>query len=57
MLAVLAAHLTRSDPMQITIDQFHELVRGVQVALTPPLQKTRDLVRIAAFLHVWPSQL
>ena len=28
MLAVLAAHLTGFDPMQIALDQLHELVRG-----------------------------
>ena len=52
MLAVLAAHLTRRNPMQIAVDHFHELVRSFHVARPPSVEKARDIVRLAIFPHV-----
>jgi hypothetical protein len=52
MLAAFAAHFTRRNPMQIAIDQFHELVRGLRVAEPPSVEKARDIVRLAIFLHI-----
>ena len=48
MFAVLAG----GDPMQIAVDQFHELIRGLRVAPPPAMEKARDLVRPAIFLHI-----
>ena len=57
MLAVLAAHLTCRNPVQIAVDQFHELVHGFHVAEPPSVEKARDIVCSAIFLHNYSSQL
>ena len=52
MLAMLTAHLTGRDPMQIAVDQFHQLVRSFHIAEPPAVEKTSDVVFLAIVRHI-----
>ena len=52
MLAVLPPHFPRGNPVQLAVDQLHQLVRGGRVAQPPPAEKRGDRRRIAIFLHI-----
>ena len=49
---LLAAHFSGRNPMQVAIDQFHELIRGFHVAEAPAVEEARDIVRLAIIRHV-----
>ena len=52
MLTVLTAHLTRCNPVQIAIDQFHKLVCGFNVAEPPSVEKGGNIVFVSIVPHV-----
>lgn len=52
VLAALAPHLARGDPVQLAVYQRHELVRCFYVAGAPLLEKAGDCVCILGHLRL-----
>lgn len=57
MFAVLAAHLTRCNPMQFAVDQLHQAIGGLTFAAPPPVEKSGDRPRIVFARVIHYSQL
>ena len=52
MLVLLTAHLARGDPVQFTVDHFHDLVRRFLLAGAPLLEKTGNAVGIVGHFRL-----